>query len=195
MRLARAIGKSQTPFTYKQQVQRHQGAQWQIELQYPSMSRAQIAEWQVFLLQMQGRFGTCLIGDPDAATPRGAATGTPLVDSTSAGSPSVNLSGDMTLYTDGWTAGVTNILRKGDYIQLNTGLSAELYMAMEDVNSDGGGAASFDIQPPLRSDAIEDGAIVVNGAKGLFRLLANDTGWDSNEVSRYGFALGFEEAL
>ncbi len=193
MRLMRSVGSAKSPFTLSRQDEKHQGAQWQIEQSYPRMFRAEAAEWQAFLLRMQGRFGTCLIGDPDAETPRGTATGTPLVDS--AGSPSINLARDTTLFTKGWTAGITGIMLKGDYLQLGSGLTAELYMAVEDANSDGSGLAALEIEPPLRSDHSTDEAIVVNSAKGLFKLVANDDGWDANAVSRYGFSIGFEESL
>lgn len=193
MRLLRAVGQGKTPFTFQQQVERHQGAQWQIELQYPSMSRAQAAEWRAFVLSMNGRFGTCLLGDYDSRTPRGIATGTPLADS--AGSPSINLAGDRTFYTKGWTTGQTGIMLKGDMFQLGSGLSTELYEVVEDANSDGSGLATLEIEPPLRSDIADSASITIQEPKGLFRFASNDIGWDSNEAIRFGFAIAFEEAL
>ena len=51
------------------------------------------------------------------------------------------------LITDGWTPSQTGILLTGDYIQLGTGLASRLHKVLADVNSDGGGNATFDIWP------------------------------------------------
>ncbi len=69
------------------------------------------------------------MGDPVNTSPRGAATGTPLVKGASQ-------TGN-TLTTDGWTTGVTGILKAGDWIQLGTGSTSTLHKLQQAADSDG----------------------------------------------------------
>jgi hypothetical protein len=188
-----AVGSQASPFSYKAQKQDFGGDRWMMEIQYPTMSRPQAAEFQAFLLSLRGKLGTFLMGDQDALSPRGTGTGTPLA--ASSGSPSVNLAGDAVFYTDGWTPGVSGILLKGDYLQVGTGATSHLHMIMADAASDGGGLSTLDIQPNLRADVTDGAALVVNSPVGLWQMSANNPGWDSDAAIRYGFAFACEEAL
>jgi hypothetical protein len=150
------------------------------------MKRADAEYWVAFLLKLNGPFGTFLLGDPLGATARGVATGTPLVNG---GSQVGN-----ELITDGWTTSQTGILRAGDYIQIGSGATAQLYKILDDVNSDGSGNATLTIWPSLRSSPADEAVITVSSPKGNFRLTTQPS-WDIDEASIYGMTFGAREAL
>ena len=181
------VGVSQSPFTAKQQVYKYTGQFWEAEISLPPMKRSDAEYWISFLLKLNGSYGTFLLGDPNGATARGVATGTPLVKGASqTGSE---------LITDGWTTSTTGILKAGDYIQLGSGSSAKLHKVLDDVNSDSSGNATLTLWPDLRSAPADNAEIVVSGAKGLFRLSTNQQDWDVNEASIYGMTFPAREAL
>jgi hypothetical protein len=180
------VGISQSPFTAAQQVYKYPGQFWEADVTLPPMKRADAEYWVAFLLKLNGPFGTFLLGDPLGATARGVATGTPVVNG---GTQTGN-----ELVTDGWTADQTGILKAGDYIQLGSGATAQLYKILDDVNSDGSGNATFTIWPSLRSSPADNATIVVSSPKGVFRL-TTPASWDIDEASIYGLTFGAREAL
>ena len=72
--LQRAVGVSTSPFTGSQQVYEHDFALWKATITLPPMNRATSADYQTFFMQLHGRKGTFLMGDPDANAKRGTAT-------------------------------------------------------------------------------------------------------------------------
>jgi hypothetical protein len=181
------VGVSMSPFTAKQQVYKYTGQFWEAEISLPPMKRADAEYWISFLLKLNGSYGTFLLGDPNGATARGVATGTPLVKGASqTGSE---------LITDGWTTSTTGILKAGDYIQIGGGAAAKLHKVLDDVNSNSSGEATLTLWPDLRSAPSDNAAIVVSGAKGVFRLSTNQSDWDVNEASIYGMTFPAREAL
>lgn len=181
------VGVSQSPFTAVQQVYRYSGQFWEADITLPPMKRADAEYWISFLLKLNGPYGTFLMGDPNGATARGVATGTPLVNG--AGQTGNEL------VTDGWTTSTTGILKAGDYIQLGTGATSRLYKVLDDVNSDGSGNATLTVWPDLRSAPADNAAITVSNTKTTFRLNSAQTSWDINEATIYGLTFGAREAL
>lgn len=157
-----AVSLARSPFTYVTQVQAHNGQIWKAEVTMPPMERADAEQWTTFLLQLMGTKGTFYLGDPLGKTPRGTATGTPLVNG---GSQTGN-----SLITDGWTSSVTGILKAGDYIQIGQ----RLYKNLKDVNSDGSGNATLDIYPRLRETPSDNASILTTNTVGLFRLQSSE---------------------
>ncbi len=181
------VGVSQSPFTAKQQIYKYTGQFWEAEISLPPMKRADAEYWISFLLKLNGSYGTFLLGDPNGGTARGVATGTPLVNG---GSQSGN-----ELVTDGWTNSTTGILKAGDYIQLGSDSSSQLYKVLDDVNSNGSGQATLTVWPDLRTSPADNAAITVSNAKGVFRLSSNAQAWDINEATFYGMTFAAREAL
>jgi hypothetical protein len=181
------VGVSSSPFTAAQQVYRYSGQFWEADITLPPMKRADMEYWISFLLKLNGPFGTFLLGDPNGGTPRGIATGTPLVNGAS--------QTGYELITDGWTVSQTGILKAGDYIQLGTGATSRLYKVLDDVNSDGSGNATLTLWPDLRSSPADNAAITVSNAKTTFRLASAQTSWDIDEATIYGLTFGARESL
>jgi hypothetical protein len=189
-RIRRIVGQSASPFTGEQQTFRHQGEWWEAEVTLPPMKHALAREWVAKLVSMRGVFGTMLLGDWDARTPRGTASssaGTPLVNG---GSQSGN-----SLVIDGATTSQTGYLKAGDYIQLGSGLSSRLHMVVEDADTDASGNATLSIEPALRTSPSDNTPLTVSNTKGVFRLVTNETEWDANAVSVYGITFAVTEYL
>lgn len=173
-----AVGTS--PFTLETQTQRHQGQVWLLDFEYPPMQRATAEPIIAALCSLNGREGTFLFGDSANKTPRGAATGTPLVKGGSQ-------SGE-DLLTDGWTSGVTGILKAGDWIQLGSGSTSRLHKVLSDVTSDGSGNATLTLWPriSLVATPADNSAIVTSFPKGVFKLNTNGQDWDIGRAKIYG---------
>ena len=184
------VSVSQSPFTFSQQVVRHAGARWSATISIPPVKRSDSEYWNSFLLRLRGQFGTFLLGDPNAATPRGSAA-------SAAGTPVVNGASQTgnELAIDGLPASAVGYLRAGDYIQLGSAASARLYKVLEDVDSNGSGEATLNLWPDLRSSPADGAAVVVSSAKGVFRLSNNEAVWTINNAGFYSISFAAVEAL
>lgn len=177
-----------SPLSRSSQTLELPGAQWTLDARLPPLRDPdQVADWQVFFAQLRGQAGRFYAGDPLRKTPRGVATGTPLVKGGSQTGTS--------LLTDGWTSGVSRILRKGDHIAFQGGSRRELHVVTDDVASDGSGNATVPIEPPIRSAPADNAAIIVTAPTCIMMLADPTIGWDESEASIFGFAFSAIEAL
>lgn len=187
IRAKTVVGASISPFTGQQQVYKHQGQWWEMEVSMPPMKRDEAEQVASFLLKMNGKYGTFLLGDKANTAPRGVGTGSPLVKGGSQ-------TGDQ-LLTDGWTSSTTGILKAGDWIQVGSGSSTRLHKVLDDVNSDGSGNATLNIFPSIRTSPADNTVITVNSPKGIWRLSSNETDFSIDEASVYGITFACVEAL
>lgn len=160
-----AVAVAESEFTFEAQVQEHQGVAWEIAGTLEILNRDQAEEYNAFIASLLGRKGTFTLTPAGSGVPRGVATGTPLVNG-------AGQTGN-TLVTDGWTAGVTGILKAGDFIQLGSGSTATLHRVLADVNSNGSGQATFDISPKIVNAPADNAAITVTNPVGVFRMKEN----------------------
>lgn len=187
LRANNTVGESVSPFSAEQQIYVHQGQWWQAEIQLPKLARDDAEDFAGWLFSLRGKEGSFLMGDPSAATPRGSAGGTPLVD----GAGQTGL----TLAVKGGPISTTNWLKIGDYIQLGTGSSSRLHKVLVAANTDGAGKTTLDIWPRLRSSPADGAAIVVSAAKGLWMLASNASEYDIEPAMQYGFSFACRERL
>lgn len=187
LRATNAVAYGRSPFTFAGQVFAYSGQMWQADITLPPMKRTSAEQWIAWLVSLRGQYGTFLMGDPRGCTPRGVATGTPLVKG-------ANQTGG-SLALDGATINVTGWLKAGDYIQLGTSTTARLHKVLTDASSDGTGNVTLDIWPHIRTAPADNAAITVSNAKGVFRLASNETSWSANEVSVYGITFGAMEVI
>ena len=184
--LTRAVAVTTSPFTFQTQVHQHQGEFWRTVISLPPMLRANANIWLSFLLQLRGRRGTFKIGDQDAKTITGVATGTIRVNGASQTGNQVAL--------DGFANNTNNVFKAGDYIQIGS----YLYMVIEDVNSNGSGEANVKIEPALRSSIEtinDDTTVIYSNTTTLMRLDTNELGWQTDNVNKYGISFSASEAL
>lgn len=178
-----AVVISRSPSSYAQQVQKFSGQMWRAEVTLPAMAREDAEQFISFLLKLNGKEGTFLLGDLSAKTPRGTAGGTPLVNG-------ANQTGQ-TLVTDGWSNSQT-VLKAGDYIQIGQ----RLYKVLDDVTSDGSGNATFSIWPRLRESPSDNATIITSNCVGLFRLADSDYQILSASADKiYSVSFSAEEAI
>lgn len=185
-----SVGATQSPFTYEQQIFKNPGQRFEADVTLPPMTRASADVWNTFFIKLYGQYGTFLLGDPNAATPRGTASSSP-------GTPVVNGASQTgnTLNIDGVPASQTGYLKAGDYIQLGSGSGARLYKVLDDADSNASGEVQLTIYPDLRSSPSDDATVVVSSAVGLFRLTTPTHNWSISMDGFYSLSFGASEAI
>src|SRR5579859_443042 len=168
------VAISSSPFSGVSQVYDFTASWWEAEISFPPMNRNAADAWSSFILECRGQSNYYLIGDPKAATPKGLATGTPLVNT-------ANQTG-YNLLTRGWANSIANILQPGDFIQIGY----RMYKVTDAVNSTGTGTAAIHIWPNLRDLPADGTAITTTNCKGLFRLKSNSGNKWSTNAGNYG---------
>lgn len=182
-----AVGVSASPFTFAQQVFAHQGGMWRAEVEIPPMKRADAAAWIAFLVKLNGREGTFLMGDPTSETPRGTwSAGAPVLSGAHArGAKTLTIRG-----VDGRT------WKEQDWFQIGSGDDSRLHMVVQDGQQIGSpSTGSVEIWPALRTDYSDGAALTVSAAKGRWRLSSNERAWDVDLAQVYGLQFSCEEAL
>ena len=187
LRAVNQTAMTMSPFTYKQQIYNHSGQRWEAECQVPPLKRDDAEEWIAWLLSMNGRAGTFLMGDPLGDTARGTLGGTPVVN----GADQVGGS----LSIDGCSNNITNWLKAGDYLQLGSGSTATLHKVLQNVNTDGSGQASLDLWPYMRTAPVDGSIVITSNAVGRFRLNSGEQDWTINNISSYGITFAAVEAI
>lgn len=182
-----AVAGPRSPFSHKQQIHAHSGQSLEVEITTMRLERADAEEVVAFGLKLNGRRGTFLLGDLANPAPRGSAVGTPLVNG--AGQTGQQLA------TDGWQVSTSGVLLAGDWFHVGTGLTQRLYKVLNDADSDGAGAATLDVFPPLRESPVDDAPLVTSNARGVFRLASNVFAWDLRRALIYGVSLVAVEAI
>lgn len=182
-----AVAVSRSPFTFSQQVHTYPGQMWSATVTIPPLHKDFVEPWVAFLLALRGQTGTFLLGDPNNVTPRGVATGTPLVKGAA--------QTDGTLEIDGATVSTTGWLKAGDYIQLGAASSATLHKVLLDANSDASGNVTLEIWPYMRTAPADNAPITLTNTVGVFRLATNTQSWSINESSAYGLQFDAMEVV
>ncbi len=186
-KIKRTTAVSKSPFTGADQAFDFGGSMWSTTVQLPPMKREQADEWQVFFMQLHGRFGTFKLGDPDAKTIKGGLDSVINVN----GSHSV---GAYDVSIENATAS-TLIFKLGDYIQFGSGATQKLHMVVGNVTSNSSGVASVPIEPPLKSALANDSAIIYENTGCIMRMDTADLFWSANELSIYGISFSCTESV
>lgn len=187
-RLKRVVSESTSVFTGASQFYKHQGEWWEGEVTFRVMRRADAALVQSFLAKLRGKYGTFLYGDPDALALGKLGVG---------GTITVNGAGQTgnTLTVDGMTTSTNGILKAGDYFQIGTGSSARLYMATENLDSNGSGQGTLTFEPKLKESPADNASIISTAPKGVFRLSENTSEWRAGATNLYEITIAFKEAV
>lgn len=185
-RLIRIQAKSISPYTGASQTYAHQGAYWQFQLNYPTMTQTNINAWIAFLLKLKGMVGTFYFSDPD-----------PLLGNIYTSTPIVAAGGfdsDMcSVETSGWTASKTGLLLPGDWISFS---NYEYKRVTTQVDSDGSGNATIYFEPRQRTVVSASTAIATGtSAKGIFKLSDPNIEYSSNELKYGKISLSIVEAI
>jgi len=189
LRATNAVAYSRSPFTFSGQAHAYAGKAWQADITLPPMKRTNAEQWIAFLLSLKGQLGTFYLGDPRACTPLGSArdADTILVNGALSSGDTINI--------DSAPASRTDYLKAGDYMQIGTGTSRQLFKVLTDVDTNGSGQATVDVWPNVRTTIANNSAVTVQSAKGIFRLITNEQAFSINEASIYGITFGAIEAV
>jgi len=189
IRAVNVVAASTSPFTLRQQIVKHFGQRWEVEISLPPMKRTNAEQWVAWLLSLGGMYGTFNM-PLFPYTARGSAA-------TAAGTPLVNGAGQIgqTLLIDGAPNSVTGYLKAGDFIQRGAGASATLHKVLTDVNSNGSGACTLELWPEMRTAVADNDPIVVSTPQGLFRLAGNETNYSVDDVAIYGMTFAAVEVI
>ena len=142
----------ESPITKAVQRSRLGGGRWVATYTLPRMKRAEAMLWKAFFLKCEGSAYTFNAYDPDATSPLGAWTGTPLVNGASqTGS---------TLAIDGCAAAVFGWGMAGDYFSVG----GELKQLTQDADTNGSGETTLYFKPALRSSPADNAAITFEQA-------------------------------
>jgi hypothetical protein len=182
-----AVAMSESPFSFAQQVQEHQGQQWRMVVQLPTMVRVKASEWVAFLTRLNGRAGTFLYAPPTWRIPQGSDLGAPVI----AGAGQIGTD----INTSGWTPNELGVLLRGDFVQFGSSSSARLHMIQDDVDADGGGLATLILWPRVRAARPDLEAIVTTNPVGLWRLATNEMEWNVNDAQHFGIAFPAVEVV
>jgi len=186
--IAKAVAQSQSPFTFGTQVHEFTGAKWYSTVSLPPMKREQAVEWQAFFMQLHGQFGTFLMGDPDAKAVRGTIANTIAVSADHA-------LGAYDITVDGTDTSESQLFKKGDYVQFNSGATSKMHMIIADVASNGSGEATLTIEPPLSAALGNNATVTYVSPKCVMRMTNNEMTWSANHISLYGVSFSCEEVL
>lgn len=154
--------QSESPYTFQEQVQVFPGQRWTATINLPPLKRADADAWMAFLLALNGKEGTFLMGDPAAAIPKGPAGGTPLVNGAGQTGNVLNI--------DGCTNSITGWMKAGDYVHWVVSGKYRLHMLLEDANTNGSSQTSLTLWPRMRESPPDNTPIVVTNTLGQFRL-------------------------
>lgn len=166
---------SENPNTLAQTTYEQDGEGWGLVLNFGPLDTSlfNVRPLLAFLASLNGKVGTFYYGDTYMKNPRGVVGGTPLVNGAS--------QSGLTVATDGWAAGITNVLMAGDFINIGT----SLHIVTANASSNGSGQATLDIWPRLRpATAIDNAPIVYTNPKGLYRV-TSEIRWTSENGAIY----------
>lgn len=189
IRAVNVVAYERSPFTLSGQAQASAGQGWAADITLPPMKYEDAEQWNAWLLSLRGQFGTFLMGDPVRALARGSARGTDTVTVNGAGQTGENLN----ITSDQLSA--LEYLKAGDYIQLGSGISTTLHKVLVDVDTDASGNATLTLWPHVRTAPSNGATVVVENAKGRWRLSSNESEWSVNEASIYGISFSAMEAI
>jgi hypothetical protein len=177
------VAVSISPFTGQQQIQDWQAGWLEASVTMPPMPEETARAWTAFLLSLRGMANAFEFGVPPGACSSAPAVGTPVVNGT-------NQTG-YTLNARGFTAGLANVMRAGDWLQIGS----HLYQNLQAANADASGHAALNIWPALRESPADAAAINITNPKGLWRLKSNSRQWSITEIRIYGFQFEIREAF
>lgn len=181
-----AVGESESPFTFEKQIYVHQGEGLEFEAALPPMSEEDAEQWVSFLLALNGKEGTFLMGPPGYTGPFGTWAGSsPLVHGASQTGRSLYVDG-----VDGFLAAT-----KGTWIQLGSGSSARLHKVLQSITFDSGGEGVLDVWPRVVTAPADNAAITLAGPIGCFRLSDNNREWDIGEAMTFGISFAGRQEI
>jgi hypothetical protein len=169
----------------KRQVRRRGGQQWTLEVEFPPMTRDEFAPIYAFVVSQRGQYETFTYTPPLIGVARGAMGGTPLVNA-------VHAVGVTSIATDGWPNS-TLVLKAGDFVKFAG--HNKVYLVTANATTDGTGAVTLTIEPPLNTALANNEAITVNGVPFTVALVSDVQAFGLEMGPIYSFSLNMVEVV
>ena len=132
------------------------------------------ARWIAFFLRCAGQANAFAAYDPDRRTPRGLATGTPLVNGAGQAGKYVAV--------QNCPASKTGWMKAGDYVGINN----EMKQLVEDVDTSAGGLATLHFAPAMRAAPPDGSAIQLTNVTCTMILADDRQGmWEGDVMGIY----------
>lgn len=154
-----------SPFSGSAQTQETPGAKWAARVEYHNASPADCNLHYAFIAQMRGRAGRVYLGNLGRPAPQGAGGGTPLV----AGGSQTGTA----LAIDGAALSASPWLKAGDLV----GIGGRLHMQVADVATDGTGAATLTLAPPIWTAYADNAPLTLTLPTATFMFRQDRQGW------------------
>lgn len=143
---------------------KQQGAQFfSFTIQTPPLTTADHKNIMGFITSQQGQYDAFQIVLPEISTPAGSITSNTLAVN------GAHTAGDKTIAVDGGTASASGYLKKGDVIRfIDTTTAAnnvKVYMVTADLDLDGTGAGTLNIEPGLIDGVNNNSTVETNGVQ------------------------------
>ena len=183
---------SRSPFTFQGQSQNYPGAIRYAQISVNDLNREDAEDWVGFLDSLHGTKGTFLFGDPMAKVPMGTARGTALVSLVNTFTKdAINAKNVPT------TGSTANFLKRGDWIQLGTGLNSRLYKVGSNVikSNTTGATSTIHLWPTFRITPNVDDVITFENPKGLFRRSSGTFNYSEENGCKYSLSFDCEEVI
>jgi len=147
-----------------------QGAQFfSFTVQTPPMTTAEHKKLMGFLASQQGQFEAFQIQLPNLSTPAGSVLSNTLVVN------GAHTAGDKTITVDGGTASATGYLKAGDMVRfidttttvngVAKAMNVKTYMVTADLDTDGTGAGTLNIEPGIIDGVDNNSTMETNGVQ------------------------------
>ena len=178
---------SKSPFSFQGQAQSYGGALRYAQITVQDLNREDAEDWVGFLDSLNGTLGTFLFGDPMATSPMGVGGGSPTIQNVGATDTiSVNTT---------YTSNLARWLRRGDWIQIGTGLDSRLYKIAVNANLNPSGVGTLVLWPSFRIRPVSGQSVIINNPKGLFRRSSGTYSYSEDNGCKYSLAFDCEEVI
>jgi hypothetical protein len=137
----------------RRQARQIDGQRFALTLRFPVMSRTEFAPILAFIMKQRSQLESFTYTPATMEDTRGSAATVISVNG-------AHSAGDTTIDVDGMGNNLTGVLKAGDFIRF-TG-QTKVYMVVEDLNSNGSGAGTITIEPPLRSSLADNTVLIYN---------------------------------
>jgi hypothetical protein len=137
----------------RRQARQIDGQRFALTLRFPVMTRAEFAPILAFIMKQRSQLESFTYTPATMEDTRGSAATVISVNG-------AHSAGDTTIDVDGMGNNLTGVLKAGDFIRF-TG-QTKVYMVVEDLNSNGSGAGTITIEPPLRSSLSDNTVLIYN---------------------------------
>ena len=170
----------------RRQARQIDGQKFKLTARFPIMTRAEFAPIQAFIMKQRSRLENFTIVPPTVKNALGSATGVISVDG-------ALTAGTTTATIDGMTVSTNGILKAGDYFRF-TG-QQKVYMAVEDLNSDGYGEGTLTFEPPLRANVADDAVLVYDNVDFTVSLTNDVQEFDVGVQEYFNYEIDVIEVL